>query len=312
MKKKYTGIIGRSRVMDAVYSGIEIAAANRVNVLILGETGTGKELIARAIHDNSPRRHNSYVKVDCVALPETLMESELFGYKKGAFTDARYDKPGKLEIADGGTVLLDEIGDLPLSIQAKLLRFLEEHAFEPLGSTVTQHVDVRIIAATNRDLVDMIKSGKFRQDLYYRMNVFPVHVPPLRTRQEDIILLTGHFLDMYCRHYGRGDLKFSTEILDRFIEHEWPGNVRQLRHVIEYAVLKCKDNTIKTKHLPDDFFEEVHIQAEGPVTKDDYLKTVVEKTIRKNNGNRNKTCRELRISRTTLWRWIKKYNIIVS
>ncbi len=298
--------------MRAVRDSIKIAAGNSANVLVTGETGTGKELVAREIHYLSARQYESYVKIDCVALPETLLESELFGYKKGAFTDARYDKPGKLEIADRGTVFLDEIGDLSLSIQAKLLRFLEEHAFEPLGSTVTQHVDVRIITATNRDLLEMSRSGKFRQDLYYRLNVFPIYLPPLRVRQDDIILLANYFLDMYCRNYERGNLKFSIEILDKFTEHEWPGNVRQLRHVIEYAVLKCYDNTIKVKHLPYDFFDVQHIKDKDWITMDDHIKRLVEQTVRKYNGNRNKICEELKISRTTLWRWIKKYKINVS
>ncbi len=250
MNRRPSNIIGDSLEMRSVHEAIKIAAHNSVNILILGETGTGKELIAREIHDRSSRKFESYVKIDCVALPETLLESELFGYKKRAFTDARYDKPGKLEIADRGTAFLDEIGDLSLDVQAKLLRFLEEHSFEPLGSTTTIHVNVRIIVATNRDLVDMTRSGKFRQDLYYRLNVFPIHRPPLRARQGDVLLIADYFLNIYRRHYSRADLKLSDEIKKEFAKHGWPGNIRQLKHAIEYAVLKCKDNTIAVKHLP--------------------------------------------------------------
>lgn len=313
-RERFGDIIGKSVQMQKIYELIESISNTQTTVLITGETGTGKELVARAIHAHSPRCDNSFVKVDCTALPETLLESELFGYRKGAFTDARTDKPGKFEIADGGIVFLDEIGEIPLTTQAKLLRFLEEHAFEPLGSVRSVRVNVRIIAATNRNLRESMDQGTFRTDLYYRLNVFPIYLPSLRERLEDIPLLIEHFMRYYKKVLNKKQMRISPEAIHVLQLYEWPGNVRQLRHALEYAFVRCKHDIITLEQLPVDITEppietSVSSRLRSSNSIPEYERQVIIHALIKNRYNRFKTAQELKISRTTLWRKIRKYDI---
>lgn len=243
-------LIGNSKAMKEIFGQISVVASTNTNVLIHGETGTGKELVARAIHLNSPRRSGPLVSINCAAIPDTLIESELFGYEKGAFTGAVTRKVGRFEEADGGTIFLDEVGELSASAQAKLLRVLQEKEYQPLGSTRVVKVNVRIIAATNRDLENDVKSGKFRSDLYYRLNVFPIYIPPLRERGSDIILLADHFVLKYAKEFNKPVKRISAEVLDMLLNYPWPGNVRELEHCIERAVLLANGESIETIHLP--------------------------------------------------------------
>jgi transcriptional regulator with PAS, ATPase and Fis domain len=310
---RFGNMVGKDSKTREIYRLIKTISQKNTTVLIMGETGTGKELVARAIHQNSQRKYKSYLKIDCTALPETLLESELFGYRKGAFTDARVNKPGKFEMADSGTIFLDEIGELPRSIQAKLLRVLEEQAFEPLGSIKTIKVDVRIIAATNRDLLHAIAQGQFRQDLYYRLNVFPIVVPPLRDRPEDIPLLVGHFIETTARRIGRAVPRVSRATIDLFLSYSWPGNVRQLKHGIEYALIRCEGNVIENIHLPEEIREKRRSGFMKPLEKDRSIREIERELIinalARNNSNRRMTAKALQISRTTLWRKMQKYSI---
>jgi formate hydrogenlyase transcriptional activator len=230
-------IIGSSPALKLALADVERVAPTDATVLVLGETGTGKELIAQAIHNASARRGRPFIKMNCAAIPFDLLESELFGYEKGAFTGAFAQKIGRFEMADTGTLFLDEIGDIPLALQPKLLRFLQEQEFERLGSCKTNRVNVRLVAATHRDLSDMIERKQFRSDLYYRLNVFPVALPPLRERREDIALLVSHFVEVFSRRMGKGIRQISPETLDAFTSYSWPGNVRELQNLAERAVI---------------------------------------------------------------------------
>lgn len=243
------GIIGKSAAMKRIFEQIENIADTDTTVLIRGETGTGKELVAEAIHSCSVRKNKPLVKINCASLSETLLESELFGHEKGAFTSAIRKKLGKFEIADGGTIFLDEIGDITPRIQARLLRVLQEREFERVGGIEQIKVDVRIIAATNTDLEMAMERGIFRRDLYYRLNVFPIVVPPLRDRKEDIPLLAMHFLDIYNKKFGRNVNSISRPVLDRLISYSWQGNVRELENLMERAVIVCRGNTIRMEDV---------------------------------------------------------------
>ena len=243
-------IIGRSKVMQEVFSLIAQVAYSNTSILIHGETGTGKELAALAIHQNSPRKKGPLVEVNCAAMPDTLIESELFGHEKGAFTGASYQRRGRFEEAHNGTIFLDEVGELSAAAQAKLLRVIQEKQFQPLGSSRTVHVNVRIIGATNRNLEADIASGRFRTDLFYRLNVFPIYLPPLRDRGSDIILLADHFILKYSNELRKPVKRISTAVLERFLSYHWPGNVRELENCIERAVLLATGNIIDTVHLP--------------------------------------------------------------
>jgi DNA-binding NtrC family response regulator len=231
------GIVGRSRAMQEVIQRAELVAQTKSTVLIMGETGTGKEMVARAIHHRSAQREMPLIKVNCAAIPETLLESELFGHVRGAFTGATTTKRGKFALADGGTIFLDEIGTLTTALQAKLLRVLQEREFEPLGAERTQHVDVRVIAATNRDLKQMVADGKFQEDLYYRLNVIPIQIPPLRERRDDIPVLIEHFVEKHRQRTGKRIERVDNEVLAGLQTYEWPGNVRELENTIERAVV---------------------------------------------------------------------------
>ena len=246
----FSHIIGNSRPLRRVYEQVTQVARTNTTVLLRGESGTGKEMIAHAIHYNSLRANKPFVKVSCAALPETLIESELFGYEKGAFTGAQTRKKGRFELADGGTLFLDEIGDLNLSTQIKLLRALQEREFERLGGTETVKVNVRLIAATNKDLEKAIAADQFREDLYYRLNVFAIFMPPLRERKSDILLLADHFLEKYAREHGKPINRISTPAIDMLTSYHWPGNVRELENIIERAVLVCETDVIHGHHLP--------------------------------------------------------------
>ncbi len=250
LKIRFGGLIGQSPPMQSLYEQLEMILDVPVTVLITGESGTGKELVAEAIHFLGPRREKPFVKINCVAIPDTLLESELFGHEKGAFTGATERKLGRFERANGGSVLLDEIGDMGLGIQAKLLRFLQEHALERLGGSGSIPVDVRVMAATNRDLLDLVRQGKFREDLYYRLNVVSLRVPALRERTQDIPLLVEHFLEMYNRAFNK-DVSISREAMEVLIGCKWPGNVRELENTIQRAVVLCKGGMISPELFPE-------------------------------------------------------------
>ena len=313
LKYSFANMIGKDKKMQEIYNLLKTISPTSSTILIMGETGTGKELVARAIHHNSPRKDKPFIKVDCASLPETLLESELFGYKKGAFTDARTDKPGKFELADSGTIFLDEIGNIPPSIQAKLLRVLEEHAFEPLGGIKMVKVDVRVISATNRDLQQAIKQGRFREDFYYRLNVVPITLPPLRDRPEDIPLLIEHFLNVFGKKFEKTINAVSQDAMDLLLDYPWPGNVRQLEHAIEHAFIHCTGRTIQIRHLPDDIIQKSSILVDRILNTEDPIeeieKEVILEALKRNNWNREKTAKTLKISRITLWRKMRKYSI---
>ena len=245
-----SNIVGNSREMQVVYDQIARVARSPSTVLILGETGTGKELVAQAIHYNSDRANGPFVRVHCAALPENIIESELFGHEKGAFTGAISEHKGRFEMADGGTIFLDEIGEISATLQVKLLRVLQEHEFERVGGNKTIHVNIRVIAATNKDLLQMVRDGKFREDLYYRLHIFPIYVPPLRKRKSDIVLLADHFLERYNKLLGKDIRRLSTGTIDMLMSYHWAGNVRELENCIERAVLVAEGNVIYPHHLP--------------------------------------------------------------
>jgi len=249
-KFRPSNIIGTSREMQGVYDEISQVSRSATSVLIEGETGTGKELVAAAIHYNSERADKPFIKAHCAALPENLIESELFGHVRGAFTGATNDRIGRFEMAHGGTLFLDEIGEIPPSIQIKLLRVLQEREFERIGGTETIKVNVRVIAATNKDLRKMAAEGRFREDLYYRLNVFPIYVPPLRKRKSDILLLADHFLEKYSRDTGKSVSRLSSAVIDMLYSYHWPGNVRELENIIERAVLLAEADAVHPHHLP--------------------------------------------------------------
>jgi len=295
-------IVSRSQTLTKILEILPLVAASKSTVLLLGESGTGKELFARAIHNLSARATMPYVAVNCGALPETLMESELFGYKKGAFTDAKADHQGRFQAAHKGTIFLDEIGDMPLALQVKLLRVLQEKTFEPLGSTKSLHADVRVIAATNRDLEQMVAAGGFRQDLYYRLNVVRMILPPLRERQEDIPVLTSHFVNRLNLLEGKNISGLSEDVMYVLLKHNYPGNVRELQNILEYAFILCPKGFIQIEHLP----EYLHPKAMGAaysrpgLTMRAIKRQVALETLRRHGGKKMAACRELDITKDTL------------
>jgi two-component system, NtrC family, response regulator AtoC len=302
---EYDNIIGRSAPMQEIFATIERVAPSRATVLLCGESGVGKDLIARAIHFRSPRRDRPLVKINCSAIPENLMESELFGYEKGAFTGAAGSKPGKFEQADTGTVFLDEIGDVPAVIQVKLLRILQEREFERLGSNVTRHIDVRVIAATNQDLRAALEQGTFREDLYYRLNVVPMNIPPLRERRQDIPFLANHFVRKLAPDAGCGVDSISDAAMEKLAAYHWPGNVRELENVIERALILSRG-----KHLePEDIKLEMapsrrsqtdpHFLPEG-LTLDQYEQEILREALRRAGGNKSQAARLLGLTRNAL------------
>lgn len=311
---KYGNIIAQSKIMQDIISLIEKVAPSNASVLITGESGTGKEVAAISIHQNSPRSNKPFVPVNCAALPEQLLESELFGHEKGAFTGATARKLGRFELADKGTIFLDEIAEMSLNMQAKLLRVLQEKSFERVGGTETISVDVRVIAATNRQLDQAIKQGLFREDLYYRLNVIHIHLPPLRERKEDIPLLAKHFLQKFGPTYHVD--KISPEAMELLCEYNWPGNIRELQNVIERSAIICQGTIIKPEHLPRELNTPRKFPAgavinfpDSGISLEEVEKELILKALEKSGGNQTKAAQLLGITRSALLYRAQKYNI---
>lgn len=307
----YDMVTRNHRLLDIVNT-LPAIAQSEMPVLILGESGTGKELLAKAIHNLSNRKKGPFVAINCGALPENLLESEVFGYKKGAFTDAKVDKPGRFDRARGGTLFLDEIGDLPKSVQVKLLRVIQEHVYEPLGSTEPVKSDVRIIGATNRDLNKMVESGEFRQDLFYRIHVMPITLPPLRERPDDIPLLVEHFIAHFNTIYKRSVEAVAPEAMSFLLSHRYQGNIRELENILQHAFVLCQGSILEKRHLPEYLLHPAI--ATTPIVADDESFEAIEKrkllkSLERNRFNRVKTAKELGIHVATLWRKMKKHGM---
>lgn len=318
-KYDFSGIVGRSENMIEVFEKIKIVAPTDTTVLITGESGTGKELVASALHYNSMRKNEAFIKVSCAALPETLLEAELFGHEKGAFTGAIKQKKGRFELAHKGTLFLDEIGEITPSVQVKLLRVLQEREFERLGGTETIEVDVRIICATQRDLKKEVLKGRFREDLYYRLNVVPLFMPPLRARKEDILLLADHFLKIFTEQMKKSVKELSVEVKELLMIHSYPGNVRELENAIKRAITLCRDGMIQPRDLPEEICrwcnEGVdgmdHIQYSAPLSNAVSLfeKKYIMKVLEETKGSKTLASKLLGISRKTLWEKCKAYGM---
>jgi len=307
-------IIGRSPAMEQLFQLVPQFAQSNSTILIEGASGTGKELFARALHDLSPRRDKTFIAVNCGALPDTLLESELFGYKAGAFTDARQDKPGRFALADGGTIFLDEIGDVSPAMQIKLLRVLQERVFEPLGSVESVRVDVRIIAATNQDLGALVRNGTFREDLYYRINIVRLPLPPLSERREDIPLLVDHFVEKFNRTQGKCISDVSDDVLAILMAYDFPGNIRELENILEYAFVLCRGGRIEPEHLPPGLRERPALSGGGrakALTLRDLETLHIRDALRRCRGNRAAAARELGIDASTLFRKLRTLRIQV-
>jgi len=320
-------IVGKSKKMQDIYRTIEKVAPTDRTVMVYGGTGTGKELVARAIHFNSPRRDKPFVPVDCAVLSENLLESELFGHVKGSFTGAITTKPGLFEVAEGGTLFLDEVGNISMSIQAKLLRVLQEKEFKPVGGTTSKKANIRLIAATNKDLEKMIKDGTFMEDLYYRLNIVPLHLPPLKDRPEDIALLAVHFLKKYAEEMGKTIKGFTPEAMDRLLKSPWPGNVRELEHVIERTVVMMEEEMVRPEHLLLKNQEEKEGEVPSiPMTSEelkeikkqlrekaveDVEKAFVIKALERHNWNVTRAAEEVGMLRPNFQALMRKYNLRV-
>ncbi|MFA6810088.1 MAG: sigma 54-interacting transcriptional regulator [Desulfoplanes sp.] len=316
MRRTLTGtytfedIVGKSKALTKIFAILPQIAKNPATVLLCGESGTGKELFAKAIHNLSSRKSGPLISVNCGALPANLLESELFGYKAGAFTDAKKDKPGRFQLAEGGTIFLDEIGDIPLSLQVKLLRVLQEKTFEPLGATRSISADVRIIAATNKNLMDQVKAERFRLDLYYRLNVVQLELPPLRERLEDLPLLIDHFIQRLNLLQNKDIQGVSEDVLALLMRCDYPGNIRELENILEYAFILCNTGFIQAEHLPE------YLQPRQPVTSlssahvsmtmEEIKCQAVLQALERNHGKKMQTCQELEISKDTLRRMLKR------
>ncbi len=315
LQAEYTfeGMIGVSAVMRRVFNMIANVAESDAPVLILGESGTGKELVARAIHENSPRKKRPYIQVNCAALNESILESELFGHVKGAFTGAYQNRQGRFEAADGGDIFLDEIGDLPQSIQVKLLRVLEEKVIERVGDNRSIPVDVRIITATNCDLKQLVESGSYRGDFYYRINVLPLEIPPLRERTEDIPVLA----EMFFKHVSLKSSKqvhgISPEAMNALVQYPWPGNVRELKSAFEYAFVTCMERSIQPEHLPPDVQivkSKKIVLPTGEMSLNERKKQALLQALEQSNGNKSEAARILGISRVTVWNQMHRYGLM--
>jgi len=315
----FQDILGRSKSMLELFQILPDISQSDATVLLEGESGTGKELFAAAIHNLSSRKHQALIKVNCAALPETLLESELFGYKKGAFTDARSDKPGRFRQANGGTILLDEIGDMSKGTQVKLLRVLEQKEFEPLGSTKTERVDVRIITATNRNLMGMMHRREFREDLFFRINVIRLNIPPLRERREDIPLLIDHFMERINLKQSKQIKKVSPSALKILLNYDFPGNVRELENVIEHAIILTKGIEIQPRNLPSyltrkdkEFPADSNLPAgQELAVLEQVERDLIAQALERHSGRTAAAARELGIHRSTLWRKMKRYGIAI-
>jgi len=314
LNKKYSieDIISKSPEIHKLFAILPDIAESESTVLIQGPSGSGKELFAHAIHNLSPRKNERHVIINCGTLPQQLFESELFGYVKGAFTDAKQDKAGKLSQADGGTVFFDEIGDLPLTTQVKLLRLLQQREYEPVGSTAPIKTDIRILAATNRDLKELVAQGKFRDDLYFRLAVVKFTLPPLKDRSEDIPYLVDHFIKTLNARKGKKIISVSPDVMNILLKHDYPGNIRELENIIEYGFVVCHGSIIQIEHLPVEMYENDSVN--NSEFNDAAIEAISEKNqlisvLKKNAGNINRTSDELGIHRTTLWRKLKRFNI---
>lgn len=312
----YRHIIGRSASMQKVFAVIERAAPVKTTVLVTGESGTGKEMVARALHEASPRRTHAFLALNCGAIPEALIESTLFGHERGSFTGAERAAKGYFRDADGGTLLLDEIGELPLGMQSKLLRVLEDGAVTPVGTTQPHKVDVRIVAATNRDLEQEVREGKFRQDLFFRLNIVRIDLPALRDRKEDLPLLTRYFLDEICRTNGFEPREIDPSLLDAFGAYEWPGNIRELRNTLESLVILSGKRLLTADDLPEKFFRRANGEAgDGADSEESELnlsklsKQTIMKALEACRGNRTEAAKQLGISRRTLHRRLNEFGL---
>ena len=308
LKKKYSfrDLASRNSVMRGLFDILPDVAASEATVLLNGESGTGKELFAKAIHDLSPRREGPLVVVNCGALPENLLEAEIFGVKRGAFTGAVENRPGRLEMAQGGTLFLDEIGDLPLALQVKLLRVLENKEYQPLGAKTPRKADVRFVTATHRNLDAMVEDGIFRRDLLFRVNVLALKIPPLRERTEDVPLLLVIALDRFNTRYWKNIRGYSSEALEIFFKHSYPGNVRELLNVVEQAVILCRNGEIGAEHLPSTFAKTTRHGEQSPASSDPCPKKLLADVLERHKGNKTLAARELGVERTTLWRRMKR------
>ena len=313
MKKYQLGdIISKNPLMEEIFEILPDVAESDSAVLLQGASGTGKGLLATTIHHLSNRKDKPFIKINCGAIPDSLLESEIFGYVKGAFTDAKKDKPGRFSLADRGTLLLDEIGDTSPSFQVKLLRVLEEKEFFPLGSSKLIRVDVRIIAASNKNIEKLVKSGEFREDLYYRLNILKIFLPPLKDRKEDIPLLVEKFIARFNTLKGKRIISVSNESLGYLMNYDFPGNIRELENIIEHAYVLCKGTVIEAKNLPTDFLEKInnirsHQPSISPIQTSE--SRTIQRSLRKHRGSRKMVAEELGMSRSTLWRKIKKYHL---
>ncbi len=330
-RHRFRNIVGESDAMKQIFALIPQVAESEAPVLIDGPSGTGKELVAQAIHDLSPRKDKSFVRVNCGALPDTLLESELFGYMKGAFTGANYNKPGRFQQADGGTLFLDEIGDVSAAFQVKLLRALEEGEIQPLGGTKTIRVDVRLISATNRDLAAMVKEEHFREDLYYRIKVIPIELPPLAERRKDIPLLVEHFTKLLAAKTGRATPRMSKKAMRALYDYDYPGNVRELRNIIERAFVLCSGTVVDLQHLPPEVtsvythhsikngnthvrpsekrIAQAQLAPANPRPDSPEIRRLLA-LLEAHTWNRTAVAKELGIGRTTLWRRMKDYGLV--
>ena len=299
-------------MLEAVRLAHTVAESEAQTILLLGESGSGKDLMAQFIHEHSRRRNNPFMVINCVAMPETLMESELFGYEKGAFTDAKSQKKGALELADGGTVFLDEIGEMKLSMQTKLLRVLENWSFKRVGGSRDISVDIRVIGATNRDLEESVREGDFREDLYYRLNVFPIEIPPLRDRPDDIRILANHFLKLYNRKFGKNIVDFSPDAMEELVHYKWPGNIRELRNVIERIMILQTTESIDTDDLP---LRTTHRSPAMPARPMEMVplevaeKNLILRSLEETKGNVTHAAKILGVSRDRLRYKVKKHGI---
>jgi len=317
IKGRYTyyDMVGKDPAIQKIFEIVPVVASSDATILIEGPTGTGKDLLAKVIHNVSTRADRPLVKVNCAALPDNLLESEMFGYVKGAFTGAEKDKPGRFQEADGGSIFLDEIGDMPLALQAKLLRVLEDKEFYPLGSQKTSKVDVRIISATNQNLGRLVRKKRFREDLFYRLNVMRLELPPLKARKADIPLLISHILKRLSATRDTCADRFSNDAMDVLLNYDYPGNIRELENIIEHALIVCRDQVIEIEHLPLAF--QRGIAAPMPATESRSFEKKIElserslilELLQKHNWNKGKTAAALKINRTTLWRKMKKFDL---
>jgi len=310
---RFEDIISRNHRMQELFAILPHIAQSNTTVLIEGESGTGKELFARAIHNLSFRKDKPFVAVNCGALPDTLLESELFGYKAGAFTDAKKDKPGRFALAEGGTIFLDEIGDISPAVQIRLLRVLQERTYEPLGAVESVKADVRVIAATNKKLDQLVEQGKFREDLYYRINVVKLELPPLRERKEDIPLLVDHFISRFNHLHNKNICCVTNEVIAALLAYDYPGNVRELENIIEHCFVLCQGEMIEQKHLPASIRETSskadRVKLSDRITLKQMEIALITQALKRNKGNKTAAAKELGIDKSTLFRKIKAYNI---